>query len=253
MRISKGAKILDIPVVKIRDFFKKTRSLGFSKSYIGTYFTLNTRKINLLIKELIRLGYIEKYVPNEKSDMNIWHEYMQDFILTDKGHTLCVANSMPPLNKEKADKIFSEFMQRVEKINHEDTYLYKVKKLILFGSYLNSNNTDFGDIDIAFELERKIKNTNNYDKARRKRIAELKEQGKNFNTFDDELRFPEREVLFALKNKCPYISLHNIEVDIKKKTKCRQIYPIKKKSYTHQFPQRLFLLLNISLLCGRKI
>ena len=99
--------------------------------------------------------------------------FNNDYQLTSKGQTLCAARSVPPMNKEKADKIFNEFMQRVEEINNNDYYLCKVEKILLFGSYLNSENDDYGDIDIAFELKRKIDNFDEFEKAKKKHIREL--------------------------------------------------------------------------------
>ena len=60
------------------------------------------------------------------------------------------------MNKAKADKIFNGFMKRVAEINEDKNYIYRVSRLILFGSYLNPAADDYGDIDIAYELEHKI-------------------------------------------------------------------------------------------------
>ena len=71
---------------------------------------------------------------------------------------------MAPINREKADRIMQEFLKRVEEVNRDDSYPYRVSKLVLFGSYLNPEQMDLGDIDIAFELEPKIKD---YDELMR--------------------------------------------------------------------------------------
>jgi predicted nucleotidyltransferase len=161
-------------------------------------------------------------VKNELIQENKKEEYQ----LTMKGQALCAARSVPPMTKEKADKIFKEFMQRVEEINDNTYYLCKIEKLLLFGSYLNSDGkNDYGDIDIAFELKRKIDDFDEYEKAREKRIKEMKENGKRFSCFIDESFFPEKEVMLKLKNKCQYISLHRVEDAILKQSKYKQIYP----------------------------
>ncbi|MDR1007430.1 MAG: nucleotidyltransferase domain-containing protein [Campylobacteraceae bacterium] len=146
--------------------------------------------------------------------------------MTSNGQALCVARSTPPLNKAKADKIFNEFMERVEEINNSNYYLYKVKKLLLFGSYLNSDKEDFGDIDIALDLKRKIDNLDDHKKAREERIQEVKQKGKYFSNYMKEILYPESEVMFKLKNKCRYINLHSIEDEILKTAKFKQIYPV---------------------------
>jgi predicted transcriptional regulator len=217
MRIAKNEKINNIPLVKIRDYFQNIRDVGISKMYMGNHFNLNANKTNALIKELIQNGFIEN-----NQDKKNGNEYQ----LTSKGQSLCAARSIPPLNKAKADKIFKEFMMRVEEINNNNYYLCKVEKLLLFGSYLISDNEDFGDIDIAFELKRKIDNIDDYKKARMERILEMKQKGKHFADYMEEMSYPEREVELKLKNKCRYISLHSIDDGILKTAKFKQIYPI---------------------------
>jgi hypothetical protein len=46
---------------------------------------------------------------------------------------------------------------------------------------------DYGDIDIAFELKRKITNFDAYEKARKEHIREIKRQGRHFSGFMEEL------------------------------------------------------------------
>jgi len=177
-----------------------------------------------LIKELLKDNYIKTAVFDKK---NIFFDKDSEYQLTEKGHRLCSARAVSPINRAKADKILSEFMQRVTEINTNDYFLYKVEKIILFGSYLNPENIDFGDIDIAFKIKRKIDDYDEYDKVRKELISEMEKKGRHFPTFDAELDFPEREVLLKLKNRCQYISLHEIEAEkeILEKTKCRQIFP----------------------------
>jgi predicted transcriptional regulator/predicted nucleotidyltransferase len=213
MRIKRNEKIANISIIKIRDYFKEIRSVGITKEKLGRYFNLNVKNMNLLINELIKNGLIEETKKKE-------------YQLTMKGQALCAARSVSPMNKEKADKIFKEFMQRVEEINNNNYYLCKIEKLLLFGSYLNSDKDDYGDIDIAFELKRKIENFDEYEKARKKRIKEMEEKGKYFSSFMDEIFFPEKEAILKLKNKCQYISLHRVEDTILKCSKYKQIYPV---------------------------
>ena len=104
MRIARNEKINTIPLVKIRDYFKKIRGFGFEKVYIQHYFNLTANKTNSLIKALLQNGFIEKTLDKK-------NEYEGEYQLTVKGQSLCAACSVPPLNKAKADKIFNEFME----------------------------------------------------------------------------------------------------------------------------------------------
>jgi len=226
MRIAKGEKINNIPLIKIRDYCIKIRNVGIYKEQLGIHFNLGVKTTNNLITELLKRNFIEKTPEGAKTFFGL-HDDESDYRLTDLGYTFCNAKASTPINKEKADKIIKEILQRVEEINTNGNYLLKVKKLLIFGSYLNPQSKDYGDIDFAFELERKIDNYDEYEKTRKKYICELMKNNKKFPTFDSELNYPRKAVLLKLKNKCQYISLHEIEAEkeILKTAKTKQIYP----------------------------
>lgn len=213
MRLTRKQTICNIPILKIRDYFNRIRPLMMTPEMIREQFELNEEQIEELIQALLAEGYIEP--AKEKNE----------YQLTIKGHALCVARYTNPINKTKADKLFKEFMERVEEINSNDYYLYKVTKIVLFGSYIDPEKTDYADIDIAFKINRKAKSTKEFLKLDEQRIKEAEMAGKSFTSFFDELGYTERVVLHKLKNRCRYISLHPIDDDILKISKTKQVYP----------------------------
>lgn len=212
MRIHENEFINGIPILKIRDFFRIIRDFNeFTFSELREYFCLDEGEANSFIFELISNDFIRLYE--------------NGYRLTFKGNALCIARCVPPINREKADRIFQEFMKRVEEVNNDDFYLYRVRKLLLFGSYLNPNNPDYGDIDIAFDLERKIENNDTFLECNRKLVRDAKEKGKSFSSFLDEMFYSKNLVLLKLKNRNHYISLHPIEDEVLNMAKFKQVYP----------------------------
>jgi len=180
---------------------------------ISEQFDLNKEKTKELIDVLLSEGYIEAAKKKGK------------YQLTIKGQALCVARYTNPLNKEKADKLFKKFMERVEEINSNEFYLYRVSKIVLFGSYIDPEKTDYSDIDIAFELSRKAKSHEEFMEMDEQRIKEAELAGKSFPSFFDQIGYTERVVLLKMKNKCRYISLHRMYDGILNITKTKQVYP----------------------------
>ena len=131
----------------------------------------------------------------------------------------------PPINRDKADKIVKDFMQRVEEINNNDYYLYRVSKVLLFGSYINKDAVDFGNIDIAFDLERKTEDAGEFEKLNSEFIDKAINAGKYFSSIIEELFYSETVVISKLKNRNRYISLHKDD-DILEVTVTKQIYPV---------------------------
>lgn len=120
----------------------------------------------------------------------------------------------------------NDFLNRVDEINNSDYYLYKVTKILLFGSYLNAESVDFGDIDIAFELTRKNDNPDEFSKLNFEFIDNAKDEGVCFSSFIEELYYSRSVVLKKLKNRCIYISLHEMSDEILARTLTKQIYPL---------------------------
>ena len=115
--------------------------------------------------------------------------------------------------------------ERVEEINSNEFYLYRVSKIVLFGSYIDPEKTDYSDIDIAFELSRKAKSHEEFMEMDEQRIKEAELAGKSFPSFFDQIGYTERVVLLKMKNKCRYISLHRMYDGILNITKTKQVYP----------------------------
>ena len=70
---------------------------------------MNESKVNILLNDLSVEELIE--INNDC------------YKITLKGTALSFARCMPPIGREKADKILKDFMQRVEEINNSEYYL----------------------------------------------------------------------------------------------------------------------------------
>lgn len=216
MRISRKQMIGNVPILRVRDYFEYLRawhSEEFSQKSIGEYLNITEKESDLLIKELL----VHEFIKKQK----------QKYKLTLEGCALRNAKCVMPIKKEKADLILSEFLQRVEEINENDYYLHKVTKIILFGSYINPNAVDFADIDIAFDLVKKIEDSDEFGKRNDDLVKEAYKQGKSFSNIVKRLFYSETLVLHKMKNKNRYISLHKMNDGILDIVETKQIYPLK--------------------------
>lgn len=212
MKIDKKTLIYGIPIIQIRYFMRRYRTPeSFSLQTIMEYFELTNLSGTCLLNELLNSGYAEQTNTNE-------------YKVTVKGNALAQVKFVKRMNKAKADKIFNEFMKRVEDINGDKKYIYRVSKLLLFGSYLNPEADDYGDIDIAYELERKISDEG-FSEASQIIIANAIAEGKVFSSIVEEVCYPSDLVLRHLKNRSPYISLHRMEDIETLSVPHKQIYP----------------------------
>ena len=214
MKIDKNKRINNIPIIKIRNFLRRF-SRGSSEdllTHISGYFNLTKQKATKIIEALVEEGYIEKEG--------------EVFYCTIKGNALSNVRFIKRMNKEKADKEFSEFMKRVENLNQNNEFIYQVKRIVIFGSYLNPENKDFGDIDIGIELEPRIKDKKAFELAENEIISNAIENGKVFSNIVDELFYPQNLVFKYLKNKSRYISIHRMDQVEGLNAIYNQVFPI---------------------------
>lgn len=218
MKIDKSEIIAGFPALTIRKLLRSDDALLLENIMLDLQ--IDEHQAKQLLGELQELGYVEKF-----SDERGFYE------LTILANAFRQAKAIPPISREKADQLFRDFMERVEYINSNTNYLFRVSKIFLFGSYLNKEIPFVNDLDIAVEYEHKIEDSQARDKANKKKREEAKiwkngkEEKKRFKNKVEYYGYPKNEVIAYLKNKSKYLSLHPVS-DLEIGTVVyQQIYP----------------------------
>jgi hypothetical protein len=63
------------------------------------------------------------------------------------------ASSNQRPDRAKADALVAGFIERAKQINEDDRFVLCVTELRVFGSYIEPDKADLGDVDIAFAVE----------------------------------------------------------------------------------------------------
>jgi len=127
------------------------------------------------------------------------------------------------LRRETAQRKLAEFLERVRRINNDDYYLYRVKRVLLFGSYLRDAER-INDIDIAVELAPRHTDDEERWALHHTRVNDAIRGGRRFSNISEETSWPEIEVLLALKARSRAISLHPTEDAILERTEYRVLF-----------------------------
>lgn len=114
------------------------------------------------------------------------------------------------IKRTTADRMVGEFIDRVKAVNADQSYAYIVTRVILFGSYVNSDRDMIGDIDIGYEVKPRFSGSLWKDIERSKQSAYTAHC-----SIVDRLYWPCEEVLKAIRGRNRYISLHSIGIDSK--------------------------------------
>jgi predicted nucleotidyltransferase len=198
MRIDSKDTILGVPILMIRTLLRRSMSYGgaISERLARRTLKLGTERTREILDELVRQGCYEV------GENNLGEKYWENTL---KGNTLAMATAAKPVTRAKADQVFAEFMLRVRQVNEDPYYLFKVTRVVLFGSYIRDTET-VNDIDIAVQLAPKIKN-----RKRREKLYALRRQEskRNFGTQVAYLGWPMQEVWLFLKSKSHVLNLHD--------------------------------------------
>lgn len=201
MNISSGDEIAGFPAVKLRElfrYFSSRISVDDTAYFLGVGF----QKAKALLLQLESEGYlISEPAKNIKS--KFWEQTL-------KGSGLRRASAARPIKRATADQLLTGFIERIDEVNNSPDYLYKVTKVILFGSYLDETRTAFGDIDLAVELESKELDAEKAQKLGMEQAERETTDYKSYVSYMDMLYYSYNKVLRRLKNRSRAISLNGI-------------------------------------------
>jgi len=205
MRIDPKEKIAEVPILEVRKLLKGVdNESDWGMNRVTSLLDLSPQKANRLLQELERRGYIERGEIYTREQF--WRKTL-------KGSTLGLASAAKSVTRKTANRIYFEFMERVKQVNNDPCFLMKVKKVVVFGSYLG-DSPKLNDIDIAVELDWKEDHPRFVGEERPQAVLdyvhEAQKKGKHFNTFIDQISWPEDEVKLYLKSRSRTLSLHPI-------------------------------------------
>jgi predicted nucleotidyltransferase len=215
MYLDKNSLIFGYPANEIRDVFRELGHDYAHEPFFCHHLGIKKAQASQLIINLIKDGYLErgKFCGNK--------DYVS---LTIKGYSLRMASFAPPIARKTADRKIAELIERAKIVNTSNEFLYKVKRIAVFGSYLTDKDR-INDIDIDIILKAKFS-----EKKQNKKENELREQairnGKVFHNYIDRLFYPITYTKDFLRHRSRAFSIH-YEDQILEQTEYKIIYELK--------------------------
>jgi DNA-binding MarR family transcriptional regulator len=218
MRIRSDALVAGFPAKEIRELLRKSGEF-LCVDYTMKVLGIDASKAARLLDDLEAEGYIERdsHTPNRQNE-RYWKR-------TIKGGALCNALFSTPVSRRTAETKLQEFMDRVHEVNANSRFLYRVDKVVLFGSFL-TDAPQVGDLDLAVQLSPKEADCEKHAQLVQARAADAAGRGKQFPSFIDRLTFAYSEVRSFLKARSRIIQLSDCTDGILKTTETRVIYPL---------------------------
>ncbi|OFX11212.1 MAG: hypothetical protein A2516_00085 [Alphaproteobacteria bacterium RIFOXYD12_FULL_60_8] len=199
MRVNLNERIAGQPVAKVRDLLKRGFGWSWDTSYVVKRLDVDRAGAKKVVAALRKRGYIRK-TASTSSGEDLWDNTIQ-------GNAFGNASAAKPLLRTSADQRLKEFLARIEDVAKNPQFLYRVSTAILFGSYLTLKDR-INDIDLYLNLVPKEKDAEKRQRLEQRRTEEAVRQGRTFNTFIDQISWPQTDVLKFLKARSRSISLH---------------------------------------------
>ena len=216
MRIKPDEDVAGFPARKIKELLRQ--SVDFlSARHVTKILDIKTEQAIQLLERLEQCGLLERNPALPNSDDE------QSWKRTVKGGALANALFSTPVSRQSAEKTMREFLDRVQQVNCSSRFLYRVRKVVVFGSFL-SDAPFVGDLDLAVDLCPKEKDSRKHSELIRARANEAASCGRRFRIYVEALRFAEQEVIMFLKARSRILQLTRCDDGILTITESRVIY-----------------------------
>jgi predicted nucleotidyltransferase len=214
MRIRSNDLVVGFPARQVRKLLRQS-DLFLSVDDVTKVLGLSGKSALQLLKTLEQQGFIKKNnsAPDPKKN---WKH-------TIKGGALSNALFSAPVSRQSAEQALSEFMDRVREVNEGNQFLYRVRKVVLFGSFLTESYA-LGDLDIAIDLVPKEPDSRKHSELLLAHANTADLNGKRFQNFIQRLDFAAQEVRSYLKGHSRIIQLTDCKDGVLKVAKSRIIY-----------------------------
>lgn len=214
MVVNSADEMFGFQIIKLREFFRKYSMHEWDAENMICFFDIDKTKANKLMKAFKEKGFIEKW--GKFRNVQLWRTSI-------KGNGLALASAAKPILRATASRKIEEFLARVKVVNKNEYYLYKVEKVLVFGSYLGTNER-LGDVDIAIKISSKELNSTKFAELAKIRSSEAENNGRHFSNSLQKLFWPQEEVLRYLKSRSRSISIHFTDDPVLKNAEYKVIF-----------------------------
>lgn len=223
MIIDSKETICGVPILKVRNMVRKVRDFTFNRIAFKDYLDISAEKAVEIEAELLSRGWIKKDPMERDNGKYPWKT-------TIHGNAFANASAGRPITRKTAEKKISELLGRVGKINESSDFVFKIVRVVIFGSYLSGKDR-LGDIDVGIKMRPKVSNEESFRKSMDECIERAREQGRRFGTHFAMLSWPENMVWKELKKRSTALSMHGIDRFVLSQTH-KEIYRLEEHALT---------------------
>jgi hypothetical protein len=198
MRLSRSEHIADLPATDARELMRRFFTAQ-PESAISYWIDTGSRTDRQVARALADAGYLREHIVDH--DGQTWWE------TTIKGNALAQASFGRPITRATAARHLAAVIDRARRFNADGSHLVDITELVVFGSYLDPDIHHLGDLDLGVAFRSRIPDPTGTDGRTTILLGYARASGRRFNTFLDQLFWPEHEALLMLRNRSAAINI----------------------------------------------
>lgn len=192
MRVAKSDVIAGLPAELARAIVRRFRGREMAAEAVADLLEGTGAEPRVVLAQLKAAGYLEKVQVDHRGDT--WWD------TTVQGNALAMASFGKPISRKTANRLVSELLERARAYNADPVKPLFLNSLRVFGSYLNPEIDPLGDVDIELTYGRRITDPKVVS-------AYARASGRSFNTYVDQLMWPQTELVQHLRKRSAFINI----------------------------------------------
>lgn len=130
---------------------------------------------------------------------------------------------MKRITRKRVDDLIALVITNAEEINNDYLWPYVIKEIRLFGSCLDSDRENYGDVDLA--VHEQCVFAGGSDELFKPMLEFYKTKTPSYMTYIQSMFWPHEETYRRLRTRKHHISLHDINIIKDLGCKSKRIYP----------------------------
>lgn len=183
--------------MRVRDALRRLTRCDWSVERLQNVLGAARSEIGSLLEALLKSGLVEA-----ADRPGCWRT-------TSAGNAFALASARP-VSRRVAQRHVEALLARLAEVRADDRWLYKARRVYLFGRFRDPTLEVVGNVDLAVDLVPKVRDDSVRRELERAYIQRQWDDGRIFRSFQQERMSPLEDVMRYLKKRSWILSLHPV-------------------------------------------
>jgi predicted nucleotidyltransferase len=216
MRIDPKGSFAGVPIVRVSTAMFALQGRDWTMDELRKLLDVDEGTLERVVRKLRADRLIEVAYEWPHGD-TVWHNTM-------RGGKLANASTAERVPRAQAQRHVRALIDRARTVNRSSRFLYRIRRIRLFGSLLRPDRALVSDADVAVDLEPKEKDDARHRALMEKRATEAAAEGREFSSVQDRRWWGHEEVWDYLQGDSELLHLVPPEDKVLDQTETKVLY-----------------------------